>query len=301
MEDLQQFITNDGTLSLRSLVFKENFHSKIGALKETKNKFIKPSNLKRFKNQSMRVLDICFGLGYNSAFLFNELLRQPTNLEWYGLEVDKRPLNFSCNSNFFKNLWDQKVNKIFESLLNNGKYTDEKFNCDIFWGDARKKIYEIPKYKKFDLIFLDGFSPQKCPEMWTEEFLSTIIQSLNHNGYLITYSSSAAVRKTLIDLKLKVYSIKPNIETSGKWSSGTIAVPNQKSVEDKKNFFIKELSMMELEHLKTRASIPYRDPNLDYTSAQILKIREKEQLESNLLPTELWRKKWYMTNDPFNS
>ena len=92
-----------------------------------------------------------------------------------------------------------------------------------------------------------------------------------------------------------------NIETSGKWSSGTIAVLNQKSVEDKKNFFIKELSMMELEHLKTRASIPYRDPNLDYTSAQILKIREKEQLESNLLPTELWRKKWYMTNDPFNS
>ena len=116
MKDLQELITNDGTLSLRSLVYNENFHSNIGALKETKNKFINPSKLKRFKNQSIKVLDICFGLGYNSAFLFNELLSQSTKLDWFALEIDKRPLNFSINSKFFKNLWDQKVIEIFQSF-----------------------------------------------------------------------------------------------------------------------------------------------------------------------------------------
>ena len=58
---------------------------------------------------------------------------------------------------------------------------------------------------------------------------------------------------------------------------------------------------MELEHLKTKASIPYRDPNFDCTSREILKNRKDEQLESNLLPTEVWRKKWLMTKAPFNS
>jgi len=301
LKDLQELITNDGTLSLRSLVYKENFHSNIGALKETKDKFIKPSKLERFKNQSIKVLDICFGLGYNSAYLFNELLKQSTKLDWFALEIDKRPLNLSINSNFFKNLWDQKVIEIFDSLFQKGSYIDKEFNCEIIWGDARKKIYDIPKEVKFDLIFLDGFSPQKCPEVWTEEFLSKIKQSLNFNGYLITYSSSAAVRKSLIDLGLKIYNIKPKIETPVNWSDGTIAMLSQYFYEYKKNSFLKELSRMELEHLETKASIPYRDPSFDFTSKEILKHRKDEQLVSNLLPTKVWRKKWHMTKAPFNS
>jgi len=300
LKDLEELITNDGTITLKSLIYKENFHSNIGALKETKNKFIKPSKLERFKNKSIKVLDICFGLGYNSAFLFKELLNQSTKLDWFALEIDKRPLNFSINSDF-KNLWDQKVIEILESLHRKGNYMDKEFNCKIIWGDARKKIFHIPKHIKFDLIFLDGFSPQKCPEIWTEEFLSKIKQSLNQRGYLITYSSSAAVRKTLIDLGLKIYKIKPKIETSANWSDGTIAMLNPHLDEYKKNPFLKELSIMELEHLETKASIPYRDPSFDYTSAEILKNRKDEQLESNLLSTEVWRKKWQMTKAPFNS
>ena len=125
MDNLEELITNDGTISLRSLIYKENFHSNIGALKETKNKFIKPSKLERFKNKSIKVLDICFGLGYNSAFLFKELISQSTKLDWFALEIDKRPLNFSINSNVFKNLWDPKVIEIFESLYKKGNYIDK--------------------------------------------------------------------------------------------------------------------------------------------------------------------------------
>ena len=292
MDNLEELITNDGTISLRSLIYKENFHSNIGALKETKNKFIKPSKLERFKNKSIKVLDICFGLGYNSAFLFKELISQSTKLDWFALEIDKRPLNFSINSNFFKNLWDQKVIEIFEALYKKGNYTDKEFNCKIIWGDAREKICHIPKHIKFDLIFLDGFSPQKCPEIWTEEFLSRIKECLNYKGYLITYSSSAAVRKTLIDLDLKIYKIKPKFETSENWSEGTIAMLSPYFDEYQKNSFIKDLSVMELEHLETKASIPYRDPNFVLNSQEILKNRRNEQLKSNLLPTEIWRKKW---------
>ncbi len=301
MKDLQEFITNDGTLSLRSLIFKENFHSNIGALKETKNKFINPSKVERFNNKSIKVLDICFGLGYNSALLFNELINQSTKLDWFALEIDKRPLDFSINSDFFKDLWDQKVIEIFESLLKRSYYINEKFNCKIIWGDARKKIYHIPQYIKFDLIFLDGFSPQKCPEIWTEEFLSKIKNLLNDRGYLLTYSSSAAVRKTLMHLGLKIYNIKPKIETTLKWSNGTVAILNPNFEEHKYNTFLQELSIMELEHLETKASVPYRDPNFYSTSEEILKTRKNEQLKSDLLPSEIWRKKWHMTKAPFNS
>ena len=51
---------------------------------------------------------------------------------------------------------------------------------------------------------------------------------------------------------------------------------------------------MEIEHLNTKASIPYRDPTGEMLSTEILEIRKKEQKFSNLLDTNSWRKRWEM-------
>ena len=295
MSELKEVLTKDGSISLRSLFFQENFHSLEGALKETEIKFINPSDLKRFKDRSINVLDICFGLGYNSAALFHNLIRQNTFINLYALEIDKKPLEYSLGNKLFQQLWDPKVLKIFNSLYQNCKYKDQFFDCDILWGDAREKINKIPSNIKFDLIFLDGFSPQKCPQVWSFEFLSKVTRKLNPKGYLITYSSSAAIRKTLKDLGLKIFNIKPNLVSKQLWSNGTIAV---KLIDEKvlqSNLYFKKLSSMEEEHLLTKASIPYRDPTLNSNTKDIIQRRVREQFLSNLKTSKEWRAKWGMT------
>ena len=290
MNNLIKIITEDGSISFRSEKFNENFHSKAGAYYETKNKFINPSRLKRFQNKSINVLDICFGIGYNSALLFQNLIIESSNLNWYGLELDKRPLNYALNEEKFKNLWDPKVIKILNSLDLKNLYKNDTFDCKLKVGDARKEILNLPKEVNFDLIFLDGFSPQKCPEIWSYEFLSKLKNKIKNEGYLITYTSSAAVRKSLKNLGFNLYNIIPTLSKKNLWSNGTLATfDNQHN-----NPFIKKLSGMEIEHLNTKASIPYRDPTGEMLSKEILEIRQKEQLFSKLLDTNLWRKKWEM-------
>ena len=295
MSEFKEILTKDGSISLRSLFFQENFHSIEGALKETKIKFINPSDLKRFKDKSLNVLDICFGLGYNSASLFNNLIRQNTFLNWYALEIDKKPLEYSVGNILFQKLWDPKVLKILKSLSQNSKYKDQFFKCDILWGDAREKINSIPTDFKFDLIFLDGFSPQKCPQVWSVEFLAKVTQKLNTNGYLITYSSSAAIRKTLRNFGLNIFNLKPNLVSNNSWSNGTIAIKIINEEVLKSNLYFKKLSTMEEEHLLTKASIPYRDPTLNSNANEIIKKRIQEQLFSNLRTSKEWRDKWGMT------
>ena len=301
MSELKKILTKDGSISLRSLSFQEDFHSLEGALKETEVKFINPSDLKRFKDKSLNVLDICFGLGYNSAALFNNLIKQNSFINWYALEIDKRPLEYALENKLFQKLWHPKVLKIFKSLSQKHQFKDDFFECDILWGDARKKINNIPENIKFDLIYLDGFSPQKCPQVWSLEFLEKVSQKLNPDGYLITYSSAAAVRKTLRNLGLKIFSIKPNVISRNLWSNGTVAlkVTEEKKVES--NLYFKELSMMEEEHLLTKASITYRDPNLSSKAKDIIHKRVQEQLFSNLETSKKWRQKWRMTKSTFNS
>ena len=295
MSELILFTTKDGSFSLRSALYKENFHSNNGALEETKLKFTNPSNLKRFKNKSINVLDICFGLGYNSASLFTEIIKQNSFINWYALEIDKTPLQYSLDNKSFNNLWDPKVKKIFKSLHQSDKFKDFNFNCNILWGEARKKIIAIPSEIHFDLIYLDGFSPQKCPMLWTVEFLSKVRNKLSSQGRLITYSSSAALRNTLRDLGLEIFNIKPELFSKKKWSNGTVAIKDFNNFQVSENSFLEKLSIREEEHLLTKASIPYRDPNLISTKKEILQTRVKEQLLSKLCDTKSWRKKWGMT------
>jgi len=295
LSELIEVLTNDGSYSLRSLIFQENFHSLLGALEETKLKFTAPSNLQRFKGKSLNVLVICFGLGYNSASLLNELIKQKSYLNLYALEIDKKPLEYSLRNESFLKLWDSKVKTIFEFLYIKDFFEDQFFKCSLLWGDARKKINIIPPSIKFDLIYLDGFSPQKCPQVWTIEFLSKVTEKLNSQGYLITYSSSAAVRKTLRNLGLEIFTIKPNFNNSIFWSQGTVAISKFDEAKLIPNFNFKKLSSMEEEHLLTKASIPYRDQDLNSSKDDIIKKRLDEQLVSNLLSSKKWREKWGMT------
>ena len=290
MNNLIKVITNDGSISFRSEKFNENFHSIGGAYHETKNKFIDPSRLKRFKNKSINVLDVCFGSGYNSALLFENLMIGLSNLNWYGLELDKRPLNYALNDKKFNNLWKPKVLEILNSLNLKGLYKNKNFDCKLLIGDARKKILTLPKELNFDLIFLDGFSPQKCPEIWTNEFLWQLKNKIKYDGYLITYTSSAAVRKSLKNFGLNLFNITPTLSKENRWSNGTLATFDKQQ----NNPYITQLSEMEIEHLETKASIPYRDPTGEMLSKEILDIRKEEQLISNLLDTNSWRKKWEM-------
>ncbi len=301
MSELTEVLTKDGSFSLRSACFQENFHSLIGALEETKLKFTATSNLQRFKGKSLNVLDICFGLGYNSASLLNELIKQKSYLNLYALEIDKKPLEHSIRNESFLKLWDPKVNSIFASLYRKNYFEDQFFKCSVLWGDAREKINIIPSSIKFDLIYLDGFSPQKCPQLWTIEFLSKVTEKLNSQGYLITYSSSAAVRKTLRNLGLEIFTIKPNFNRRTFWSQGTVAISKFDKNKLKPNFNFEKLSVMEEEHLLTKASIPYRDEDLNSTKDEIIKKRLNEQYLSNRLSTKEWRKKWCMTKSAFKS
>ena len=301
MSELIEVLTKDGSYSLRSIFFQENFHSLFGALEETKIKFTAPSDLQRFKGKSLSVLDICFGLGYNSASLLNKLIKQESYLNLYALEIDKKPLEYALKNKYFHKLWNPKVKKILDSLYLNDSFDDQFLKCRILWGDAREKINIIPAATKFDLIYLDGFSPQKCPQVWTIEFLSKVTQKLNPQGCLITYSSSAAVRKTLRNLGLEIFTINPSFNESTFWSQGTVAIANFDKNKMKPNFNFGKLSVMEEEHLLTKASIPYRDQDLNSSKDDIIKKRLNEQLSSNLLSSKKWRKKWGMTKSSFKS
>ena len=294
MDDYKKHTTKDGSLSLYSLSYEEGFHDKDGALRESINKYLLPAQLEEFYNaKKIVVLDVCMGLGYNTGCILEELLQRNIQIEWHGLEIDQTPLNLGLNEKIFQEIWSSKVLHFFNCLNISGKWTEGFNQGTIHWGDARQKIFEIQDSLRFDLILLDPFSPQKCPELWSEEFISLLTERLSTEGRLITYSTAASIRASFKRAGLNIYSIVPSTDDQRKWSSGTVAL--KKKIEQhviEKNCQIKELSTKEVEHLATRSSIPYRDPTGKGNSKEIISTREIEQSKSQLINTSSWRKRW---------
>ena len=88
MDGFKPYITGDGSVGLYSDEFNDIYHSGYGALSEAYEKFVFPVEIKK---DNINVLDVCFGLGYNSKAFLN----------YYG---KNKKINFDCldiNKNLF--------------------------------------------------------------------------------------------------------------------------------------------------------------------------------------------------------
>ena len=73
MRDYEPYFTEDGSIGLYSYADKDVYHSKFGALTEAWEKFVIPSGIGEdiSNNKDIKVLDVCFGIGYNTKALMS--------------------------------------------------------------------------------------------------------------------------------------------------------------------------------------------------------------------------------------
>lgn len=76
MRDYEFYYTQDGSVGLYSYADDDVYHSKFGALTEAWEKFIIPADIDRKLNiqEEIRVLDVCYGIGYNTKALMSYII-----------------------------------------------------------------------------------------------------------------------------------------------------------------------------------------------------------------------------------
>ena len=76
MRDYEPYYTEDGSIGLYSYAEKDVFHSKYGALTEAWEKFVIPSGIDNLNKNNIKVLDICYGIGYNTKALMSFIINK---------------------------------------------------------------------------------------------------------------------------------------------------------------------------------------------------------------------------------
>ncbi|MFH1439280.1 MAG: MnmC family methyltransferase [Candidatus Woesearchaeota archaeon] len=222
---IKPILTDDNSITYFNEKYQETYHSKTGAVEEALKKFVEPTNIKNLAmSGQFSILDVCFGLGYNTAVAIDIALKEnpKCKIEVIALENDITILDEINKIN-------PEINSylLIKQLVNNKDYELNVNNIKIklLLGDARKTIKKInpdilSPQKKFDVCFLDPFSPKKCPELWEESFFSEIHKIMGRNSILATYSCARIVRD---NLKKAGFIVKDG-PVVGRRAPGTIGV-----------------------------------------------------------------------------
>lgn len=280
--------TEDGSFTFFSTEFGEAFHSRQGARAEAFQKFAQVTQLAtRATRASLCLLDVCYGLGYNTAAAL-EIIGQVNPdcvVSWVGLELDATVPRAAIAPAFLQD-WSTPVQEALQAIAHTHQHQTPRLNATLQIGDARQTIQTLVATGfQADAIFFDPFSPRKCPQLWTVEFLGWVARCLASTGILATYSRSAAVRTALLATGLHIGTIPlGDRHLPHEWAQGTAASFEPRSLHP--------LSLMEQEHLQTRAAIPYRDPTLTDTPEIIHARHQQEQHQSTQESTSSWRRRW---------
>ncbi|MDB9495037.1 MnmC family methyltransferase [Spirulina major CS-329] len=277
--------TCDGSATFFSAEFDELFHSEFGAAQEAEGKFVVPCELRRLAptQDRIRLLDICYGLGYNSAAALAAIwaVNPACVVELVALDVEARPAQAAIAHHALAH-YPAAIVAHLATLSTAHRVTTPQFTAQFHLGDARQTVQTVVRsHYQADAIFLDPFSPPKCPQLWTVEFLTQVAQCLAPTGILATYSCAAAVRAALQQAGLQIASSA----SVGRKAPGTIARWDGTNLPP--------LTPREQEHLATRAAVPYRDRTGTTPAATILAHRQQEQAHSPLEPSSQWKRRWF--------
>lgn len=251
--------TEDGSYTFYHPGYRQHFHSTAGAWEESARKYLIPCGVaERLKNgKSASILDVGFGMGFNvcSAVELAENTGGKGKLYITTLEADPAALDAA------RRLPERKGLEIVRSLAEKGFYESSAARVELMLGDARESVRYLAAH--YDFIFLDGFTPDTNPELWTIDFLSKLKDRLKPDGLLASYCGAFPFKGALLKLGFHLYESKP----FGRRKGGTVAALDANPV-------LPPLPEKEiLIATKSTAGTPYRDPLLRWSREEILRDR----------------------------
>ena len=270
-------LTDDGSYSINSKEINhkvETLHTSTGAISESFEKFIKP--MKFNYDEDIAILDICAGIGYNTSAAIADFIENSSNssLTIDMVEISKAtlacglfvPSPIEEHDITKKAIEDELIAEDYATLSLETAEIPENIHINVYIEDARQTVQKL-KDDTYDAIFLDPFSQNMAPELFSLEFFKEFRRVIKDDGIVATYTSAAPIRDAFIEADFYI----GQGPIFGRKQGGTLASPNP---------LMLDTALPKNDEIRIALSdvgIPFRDPGLNNDSDSILEARTEER------------------------
>jgi tRNA U34 5-methylaminomethyl-2-thiouridine-forming methyltransferase MnmC len=189
--------TADGSNTLFNETIGEHYHSKHGALQESKHVFI-DAGLKHAtaEKSEISVLEVGFGTGLNFILSFEYCTQNKIKLNYTSIEAFPLTAEIITQTGYSAYVdpktWDDFISN-YDAALKSEQILSS--NCKLEIPHAT--LVDFTTEKKYDVIYYDAFSVQHQPEMWSNEIIAHTCSFLKPGGTFVTYAITGNLKRAV--------------------------------------------------------------------------------------------------------
>lgn len=205
-EPLKFVITGDGSKTIYNSEVGENYHSRHGALQESRHVFIR-SGLEYFlanhPKEQVSILEVGFGTGLNFLLSADHCTSNKVKLNYTGIDAYPLSPDMICQTSYDEyvspGIWKSFMEQ-YTSALKNAIRIDP--SCQLQIADC--KLLDFRSDVPYDVIYYDAFASIRQPEMWNEEAITHTLSFLKPGGVFVTYAITGNLKRMIKALGLRV-------------------------------------------------------------------------------------------------
>lgn len=199
--------TADHSSSIYNDLLDETYHSRHGAIQESKHVFIRAGLKPLLEQKALHILELGFGTGLNAWLTAIEAWKSKTEIYYSGVEAFPLQPDIINKLNYNRSTTDPTEKKWFQSLHQaewNKAVSIHSFFTLTKWATPMEVYSEK---QRFDLVYFDAFAPRIQPELWTFQRFKTIYHQMKRKSVLVTYSCKGDVRRAMLKAGFQVEKI----------------------------------------------------------------------------------------------
>lgn len=195
--------TEDGSTTVYSSTFNQNFHNKYGAVTENRYVFFEQSGILEALKSSkeITILEIGFGTGLNLVLLadFLHKIKNPPRIVYQAIEAF--PISSALAEQLdFSDFVTFDLTKSLPAIFNGLKPGQNIYHpiphFELRFFNGLFKDFNTSDLNA-DFIFFDAFSPKANPDLWTAEVFKQIKEFSSPGVILTTYCAAVQARAAM--------------------------------------------------------------------------------------------------------
>ncbi len=207
MSNLSIVTTADGSRTIFNAEVGENYHSRHGALQESRHVFLQ-QGLEYFSTNNgqpaqVSILEVGFGTGLNFLLTADHCTQNNIKLNYTGIEAYPLTTDLLSATGYLEHvpdaIWNSFLDNYPDALLGQVKLHDT-----IDLHIAHTQLLSYTTDRTFNVIYFDAFAAIHQPEMWDEEAIAHTVKFLAPGGVFVTYAITGNLKRQLKALGLTV-------------------------------------------------------------------------------------------------
>ena len=206
---MKLLLTDDGSHTLMVEELDETYHSRHGALQESRHVFIKNGFryiLSKNPGKPLRIFELGLGTGLNALLTVIESQKLSVPVEYTSIEPFPIQKAIIEKLNFHKVIDLPLAKDYFDQIHSVGWDKMSRLHPYFMLRKINSTLQEFnAEDGYFHLVYYDAFAPNKQPEIWQRDILKKVYKFLSKQSAFVTYCAQGQVKR---DLKASGFTVQ---------------------------------------------------------------------------------------------